>query len=285
MVRSLRFNRRVQPPRLHRGGSGEPVLLLHGFTLSHHSWRGVLDDLARDHDVLALTMPGHWGGDPLAMRGFSIETLVDGVERALDETGWDTCHVVGNSLGGWVALELARRGRVRSVVAVAPAGGWVPWRLPHLAVGVKFAALLPLAAIAPLVVRAPGGRRLADRVASYALSHDAAAVHPDDLRAALVASTQCRAFLPFMVSALRTGAAFTAYDEVDAPVHLVLCEKDTVIPPRVYGRLFAERLPDVEVTTLPGVGHVPMLEAPRIVADVIRRHVGRHAWGRDASTA
>ena len=45
----------------YRRGSGEPVLLLHGFTLSHHGWHRVVDDLAADYDVLALTMPGHWG--------------------------------------------------------------------------------------------------------------------------------------------------------------------------------------------------------------------------------
>ena len=72
---------------------------------------------------------------------------------------------------------------------------------------------------------------------------------------------------------MRTGAAFTAYDEIAAPVHLVLCGRDTVIPPRTFGRLFAERLPSVVVTTLETSGHVPMLEAPEEVAAIIRTHV------------
>ena len=53
----------------------------------------------------------------------SVERLADAVESALDETGFDP-HVVGNSLGGWLALELARRGRARTVTAVSPAGAW-----------------------------------------------------------------------------------------------------------------------------------------------------------------
>ena len=52
--------------------------------------------------------------------------LADAVERAMDEAGFETAHVAGNSLGGYVALQLAARGRARSVVALAPAGGWAP---------------------------------------------------------------------------------------------------------------------------------------------------------------
>jgi pimeloyl-ACP methyl ester carboxylesterase len=52
--------------------------------------------------------------------------LADGVERAMDEAGFETAHLVGNSLGGYVALQLAERGRARSVLAFAPAGGWAP---------------------------------------------------------------------------------------------------------------------------------------------------------------
>jgi len=53
--------------------------------------------------------------------------LADHVERQLDELGWDTPHIVGNSLGGWVAFELERRGRARTVTGIAPAGGWTRW--------------------------------------------------------------------------------------------------------------------------------------------------------------
>ena len=254
-------------------GAGEPVLLLHGFTLSHHSWGRVVDDLATDHEVLALTMPGHWGGPELPASKATVQGLVDGVERALDEAGWDSCHIAGNSLGGWVALELARRGRARSVVAVAPAGGWLPWGLPALSVGVKFAVLLPLAQAGRVVVRLPAGSGLARRIALYALSGERAAVDLHDVGVMLLANRSCRMSFSFVWSALRTGAAFTAYDEIAAPVHLVLCGRDTVIPPRTFGRLFAERLPSVVVTTLETSGHVPMLEAPEEVAAIIRTHV------------
>jgi pimeloyl-ACP methyl ester carboxylesterase len=60
----------------------------------------------------------------LAATSVSVNALVDAVERDLDAAGFDTAHVVGNSLGGWIAFDLATRGRARSVVALAPAGGW-----------------------------------------------------------------------------------------------------------------------------------------------------------------
>src|SRR5690349_6553377 len=103
----------------HRGGSGPPLELLHGFLDTWRIWELVLPALERRHDVLALTLAGHAGGPALA--GASLE---DHVEQAMDAAGLATAHIAGNSLGGYVALKLAARGRARSVVALAPAGGW-----------------------------------------------------------------------------------------------------------------------------------------------------------------
>jgi pimeloyl-ACP methyl ester carboxylesterase len=107
----------------HRGGSGSPLVCLHGFTDTWRTWELVLPELERHHDVLAPTLLGHAGGPPLEGE-VSAALLPDAVERAMDEAGFDTAHITGNSLGGYVALQLAARGRAKSVVAFAPAGGW-----------------------------------------------------------------------------------------------------------------------------------------------------------------
>src|SRR4051794_40418462 len=107
----------------HRGGDGPPLVLLHGFTDTWRTWEPVLPALERRHDVLAPSLAGHAGGPPLP-RALTHATLADAVERAMDAAGWATAHVAGNSLGGYVALQLAARGRAESVVALAPAGGW-----------------------------------------------------------------------------------------------------------------------------------------------------------------
>ena len=98
----------------------------------------------------------------------SVESLADAVESALDETGFENPHVVGNSLGGWLALELARRGRARTVTAVSPAGAWRnPFDLVRMQLTLSVsgrAAALPLtgAVLSPFL-RSPAGRRLVFR--------------------------------------------------------------------------------------------------------------------------
>lgn len=77
------------------------------------------------HDVVAATLRGRGGGEPFPPGAeVSLDAIVDGVEADLDRAGLTTVHLVGNSLGGWVALELACRGRVRSVVLFGPGGAW-----------------------------------------------------------------------------------------------------------------------------------------------------------------
>ncbi len=98
-------------------------MLIHGFTDTWRSWELVLPALEKDHDVLALTLPGHAGGPALPER-LDRSTLADAVEDAMDDAGFDMARIAGNSLGGFVSLQLAGRGRATSVVALAPAGGW-----------------------------------------------------------------------------------------------------------------------------------------------------------------
>jgi pimeloyl-ACP methyl ester carboxylesterase len=107
----------------HRGGSGSPMVLLHGFTDTWGTWELVLPELEPHHDVLALTLAGHAGGPPIEGE-VSEAALADAVERAMDAAGFATAHLVGNSLGGYIALHLAARGRAETVVGLSPAGGW-----------------------------------------------------------------------------------------------------------------------------------------------------------------
>src|ERR1700684_1366639 len=112
-------------PALYRAGSGEPLVLLHGFTGAWHHWRPLLGELAARYEVIAPTLAGHDGGPPFPIDlPMTFAAAADSIESHLDELGVGTAHVVGNSMGGGLALELAKRGRARSVVALAPAGGW-----------------------------------------------------------------------------------------------------------------------------------------------------------------
>jgi len=262
----------------HRAGAGEPVLLLHGFTLSHRVWHRVVDDLARDYDVMALTMPGHRGGRRLPLRDLGVRGIADGIERDLDAAGWDTCHIVGNSLGGQVGFELERRGRARSLAAINPAGGWRRFSRTEFRLGLGFTAQYPLAALA---------RVFGDRVATSArfqrpilrnCSRDPAAVDPADAADVLRAVAGCSVYLPIQLAFLRDGP-LTGLDRVTAPTTLLLSEFDTFLTREECMRRLLDELPGhVRERALPGVGHIPMLENPGLVADAVRDHLD-HAKG------
>lgn len=265
--------------RYRRVGRGEPVLLIHPFTLSHHVWRRTADLLAVDHDVLAVSMPGHWCGERIRPFDVSIEHYADGIERVLDEVGWDSCHVVGNSLGGWVGFELERRGRARSLTAISPAGGWSDLSPSELRLGAIFLALAPAAGIGRLVGSPASRIPLVRRLVLALLSDDAAAVPAEEVRTVIRAATHCGAFLPTEWMGLRDGG-IRGIDRVRVSTLLVLCEHDRLLPIETYGRRFLDELPAwAGRVVLPGVGHVPMLENPTLVAETIRGHVAAAANG------
>src|SRR5919107_4648543 len=108
-----------------RLGAGEPLVLLHGQGLSRRSWDPVVTELARERDVIAVDLPGH-GDSPRQPRGAGNTPLdqARAVAELLDQLGLASAHVAGNSVGGWVALELGRLQRARTVTALSPGGLW-----------------------------------------------------------------------------------------------------------------------------------------------------------------
>jgi len=109
------------PLSLDRSGKGEPLLLLHGWGSSRRDFAAVLPALTERFDVLNVDLPGAGRSRHLDVRP-TVRAIADAVERTLDAEEVGRVHVLGNSLGARVALELARRGRARSVVAIAPSG-------------------------------------------------------------------------------------------------------------------------------------------------------------------
>jgi pimeloyl-ACP methyl ester carboxylesterase len=104
-----------------RAGSGEPLVLLHGIGSTREDFSGLRSELEADHDVLAVDLPGH-GASPALTERPTIRAVTDVVEADLDALGVGRVHVLGNSLGARIALELARPDRALSVVAIAPSG-------------------------------------------------------------------------------------------------------------------------------------------------------------------
>ncbi|WP_458688659.1 alpha/beta fold hydrolase [Nocardia tengchongensis] len=256
------------PEAVRRTGRGEPLLLLHGVLLTWQSWGVVLDELATGHTVLAPTLPGHWGG-PEAGRPATVTALVDHCERLLDESGWDTAHIAGNSLGGWIALELAARGRARSCTAIAPAG---LWRTPAAADSLlrRFRAFGPLIGLGP--DRQPTTPSLLRSLLLPLLADRPAAV-PNALAKAMTAAiTEC-AIVDDLSADPNLPVGFTRLAELEISTTILLPEHDRVLPPHVYAPLTPTAA--VEIRALPGLGHVPMLEAPDLITAEILATIAR----------
>jgi len=257
-----------------RGGAGERLVLIHGFSGTRLMWEPVLEALERSHDVLAVNLAGHVGGPELADRPVSVNALVDAVERDLDAAGVDSAHVVGNSLGAWIAFELATRGRARSVVALAPAGGWESGSRAERRLRTLFTRTYKLStAVLPRVdslMRRPRLRRL--------LLWQIVA-HGERIRPAVAAqmvrdSVACPVYFELMEAILRDGPP-RAFDRVTCPVLLAWGTRDRVLPSPRYSQRLRTLLPDADWIELPGLGHVPMSDDPELVARTIAEFVGR----------
>ena len=253
---------------VHHGGTGPPLLLLHGIGAIWRAWSPVLPYLEPYHEVIVPTLHGHAGGPPLNSEvAPSVQALADGIEEELDRLGLQKVHIAGNSLGGWIGIELARRGRAQSLVLLSPAGAWrSPRRIKVQSVGVR----LSLGALARYSSRAEA---IAERrLLRWAMLAGQVA-HPHQVpRESLVtyihASGQSPVVDPLLrVLHLRPVDPLPA--DRDYPVRLVWADRDRVLPFKHFGSPMLERLPGAELIRLQGVGHVPMSDDPARVAELI----------------
>jgi pimeloyl-ACP methyl ester carboxylesterase len=248
-----------------REGSGEPLVLLHGLTNSERVWTNVVPLLAGHHEVIAPTALGHHGGHSSTAHSVRIADVTDDVERLLDELGFPTVHLAGNSMGGWVALELARRGRARAVCALSPAGSWEAGQadqahgrdlIRRTARDVRISR-----PVLPALARSDSFRRWALRTV---------AVHGDRLdRAELI--DLCDDLLGCTVrdELLATPEQLLPLNPLPCPITLAWSAKDRILPLAINGSIARERIPDARCITVPDVGHIPMIDNPELVARTI----------------
>jgi pimeloyl-ACP methyl ester carboxylesterase len=252
----------------YRGGSGPPMVCLHGFTDTWRTWELVLPALERHHEVLAPTLAGHAGGPPLA-DVVSDALLADAVERCMDDAGFDTAHLVGNSLGGYVALQLAARGRARTVVALAPAGGWARDDTSFrelLAFQAQLQAQVKAAAPqAAAILGSPQGRRRATEYITVNWEH----IPVELLAHQLLGAASCAGAPALIEHALRSGWSIEAA-AIECPVRIVWGTADRLLPwPAAAARMRTEWLPHADWVELDDVGHCPQLDVPLVTADLI----------------
>ncbi|HEX5748753.1 MAG TPA: alpha/beta hydrolase [Archangium sp.] len=245
--------------RLLEGGAGRAVVLLHGRGNAASMWFPLLGELAREHRVLAVDLPGFGCSSvsqgPLETAEDGLRFFVEPVEEVLATLAPGPMTLVGHSLGGLVALELALRGRVpveRLVLVDAMGLGPEMARDARLFFRVgpeRMARVLGprlFGRIAPLP-DTPLNRRLA------ALGYELMTVpggRPEATRA-------FNTLVPF------TGGVFHRYErlgEVKQPTLLYWGEHDTVLPVSL-AEAAAKVMPDARLVRVPA-GHSPHLEQP-----------------------
>jgi pimeloyl-ACP methyl ester carboxylesterase len=231
-------------------------------------WELVLPALQRDHDVLAVTLPGHAGGPPLPDPATESH-LLDALEQAMDAAGWPLAHVAGNSLGGYLALKLAERGRARAVTALAPAGGWASGDTSYRELlSLQLDIQRSVAAIAPQAeafLATPSGRRAATQYTAINFNHIPGALLAHQMRGVAA----CTGAPALVAGALVAGWGL-APERIGCPVRVVWGTEDRLLPwPTAAERYRSDWLPHADWVILDGIGHCPQLDDPVQTAALI----------------
>jgi pimeloyl-ACP methyl ester carboxylesterase len=248
-----------------RVGSGEPLVLLHALGLSRAAWSPVLADLSARFDVLAVDLPG-FGDSPPLPPGVEPEpaALARGVADLLDELGVVAPHVAGNSLGGWVALELAGIRPVASLALLSPAGMWSRETPAYCWLSLRLTRFLAARARPVLrrLVRTRPGRAL---ILGQAVGRPFR-MTPEQALTAVDAMGTSRG-VDATLRATR-HRRYRAGRPIDVPVTVAFGSRDRVLLRRAW-RQVGELPPRTRVASLPGCGHVPMTDDPRAVVALL----------------
>jgi pimeloyl-ACP methyl ester carboxylesterase len=251
-----------------RQGEGSPLVLFHGILGSARMWGRVVPLLASTHDTIAPTALGHRGGTCASVQPARIAHVVDDAERLLDHLGLATAHLAGNSMGGWVALELARRGRALSVCAFSPAGCWQGTRDPDRPSALRGTIRVTRRGrrLLPLLAKSARFRRWALRL-NAARGDRVTASELVELGRDVLGCT--------IADDLLDGQeALDPLESNPCPITLAWPERDRIFPLAEYGARARALVPGARFVVLEDVGHVPMFDSPELVARTVLETTG-----------
>ena len=247
-------------------GTGEPLLLVHGTGNSLHVWDPLVERLAARITVIAVDLPGFGASPPLTSAGPPPDPagFAGVLTDFLGRLGHPTAHFAGHSVGGWTALEMAKLGAARSVVALSPAGLWAR-RMPlYVVLSLRATRLLCrlLDPLLPALLARPLGRRvlMGQNIARPERVPPAAAVE--------IVRTFGRS--PGFDAHLEATnpQRFVGGRSIAVPVTVAFGGKDRMLL-RNQSRHRDQLPPQTHWLELPDCGHVPTYDDPALVAEVI----------------
>jgi pimeloyl-ACP methyl ester carboxylesterase len=256
-----------------RHGSGNPLVMVHGVGTTRAVWRHALPHLSAERQVVTLDLPG-FGDSPPAGPGFPLDEVADLVADEVIDAAAAPVDLLGASLGGAVAVTVARRRPelVRRLILLAPAGfsprpGAVAAPAGLAAAGFMYGRRM---IGAPLV-----GNPLARRALLWGAVHDGGRLSPEDARAMIEASAGAKRVREAVEEVVALDLR-PALAELEVPLGLIWGESDRVVPRSALDGILELR-PGTPVETISEAGHVPQIERPAEFAAAIERLLSRLA--------
>jgi magnesium chelatase accessory protein len=248
-------------------GQGDTILLLHGASGSTHSWRDVMSDLAEDHHVVALDLPGH-GKTTLGSRHrSSLPLMVQDLQSLIDDQGWHLKAVLAHSAGAALALRmLQEKGLNIPLIAVNPA--LVPFK--GLA-GVLFPIAARMLAMSPLMTGMIKRRMSGPGQVVSMMNTTGSKISTEGLNlyARLFRSPEHIDGTLLMMAQWKLDGLLADLPHIKVPSTFLVGENDKAVPPASV-RDAARKMPNATVRMFADYGHLMHEEAPHLVADQLR---------------
>ena len=248
-----------------KSGSGEPLLLIHGMGSSHSAWQLIVPELSKEFEVINIDLPGHGNSKLPGGTRMDPTSLGKLLHEQMNQWGYETFHVVGNSLGGWASLEMAAAfpDQVKSVTALAPAGLWlVPEtkREPLGAVSRYMATTTK--PVVPHLLKYRWAKKIGFGMVSPQWENLPLQVCID----AAIAMGSSAGYFPAWDAML--GLRFDKDIREDIPVTIVFGDSDNTLPAQ-YSQERSLTPAHSRWVVLPQSGHAPMWDrAPEVIAEI-----------------
>lgn len=251
-------------PEVYQGGSGTPLVFVHGFGSTWRQWRTVIPYVERHHRVIVPTLPGHYGGLPIRSP-VSPAAIAEALAQQLRDMGIEKAHIVGQSLGGYVSIELARRGIATSVIVFSPGGAWSSEAARDAVFNKIRGSFKLMPYLLPLLRLALRPAWLRKRLLRDEMEH------ADRMTYAEAMDMVDRGLkTPVAGEFLQGGFDMVEPLPADAPpVRVVWCEKDRVLPFENFGQPFLDRLGLKTHGVLKDCGHNPVFDDPEGLAKAV----------------
>ncbi|NGY03270.1 alpha/beta fold hydrolase [Solimonas terrae] len=255
----------MQDPEWYEAGSGTPLVLVHGFTVSWRIWKPVLPLLEKHHRVIAPTLPGHVGGLPLKERASPL-SIARALAEQLRERGIGDAHFAGQSLGGWMVFEMARFGLARSALGLCSAGAWRDPAVIEKFVRDGRSALRLLPYLAPVMKLAVNFTPLRRLALAREMQHGDR-MEVEDAREHFARFSKMTILEEFLDEKLEPLQPLPADNKV--PLRVVWGARDRILPFDDFGQPLLDVLGLDACTVLEDCGHNPMFDDPQRVANEI----------------